>query len=100
MIFHYITHADGRNHTIENEADATDDGIRHSRDNLSKLRNKTKDNRIYGSETNNLWIMDTGKFEYRQRWAIRFITSYRTLKSYWRAEDETIQVLRPDGRFA
>lgn len=56
-----ISHANGRDHPVEDEGNASDDGGRHGGDYLSELRGEGEDNGVEGGEADDLWVMYLGE---------------------------------------
>ena len=63
FILYHVADTNRRNHTIQHEADASDDGSRHGTDNGRYLRNKADNDRKYRSNSDNSWIMHTAQLQ-------------------------------------
>ena len=58
LVLDHISHADGRDHTVEDEADTADGGAGHGGDEGGKLRAEGEDDRKHGGQANDAGIID------------------------------------------
>ena len=63
FILYHVAHTDGRNHTVQHEADASDDRGRHGADECRYLRNEADDNRKDCGNTDDSRVMYAAQFQ-------------------------------------
>ena len=63
LILHDVAHADRRDHTVEDEADAADDGRGNGVDKRVKLGREAQNDGVDGREADNAGVVDLGEGE-------------------------------------
>ena len=70
LVLHHIAHADGRDHTVENEADAADDGRGDGADEGGEQRAEGEHDGIDRSQPDHPGIVDPGEYQHSGIFAV------------------------------
>ena len=63
LVLNHVADTDCRDHSVEDETDTADDGGRHCADDLGHFGDEAQDDRIAGSEADDLGIIDLAQLE-------------------------------------